>query len=180
MCVLSWQPCTVPWSAHLHESVDYDEGTVYSFSELEMMEATLKYVSISVPGVSYECSHRNRKNIIYKFTMTYWANKKLEKTFSWITSLLMIRCSVTTATTSQNSSLWSRNMWIPHWSRISRCRSLGKVTCTDFWDRKEEILLDFLELWQTMKSHLYVVMLSWRLEHPESAKRRKQLLFWAW
>ena len=72
---------------------------------LEVMVAMLKYMSMSVPGASYECSHRNRKNTICNFTRTYGANMRLKVTFSWIISLLVISCGVTTMSQSKQQSM---------------------------------------------------------------------------
>ena len=52
--------------------------------------------------------------------------------------------------------------------------SVGKVTCTVFWDGKRVILLDFLESGKTINSDRYIATLSWRLEFPESGQRRRQ------
>ena len=38
--------------------------------------------------------------------------------------------------------------------------SAGKVMCTVFWDRKGVILLDFLELGQTINSDHYIATLT--------------------
>jgi len=66
-----------------------------------------------VPGGSHKCSHRNRKNTVYKFARTYWTNTRLKVTVSWIASLLVMRPFVMSMSQSQNGSPWSGDMWIP-------------------------------------------------------------------
>ena len=81
-------------------------------------------------------------------------------TVSWITSLLVMRHGVTTVSQNQNSPR-SGDMWIPHQTTSSKTQpSAGKVMCVVFWDRKEVILLDFLELEQTINSECYTAMLT--------------------
>jgi len=38
--------------------------------------------------------------------------------------------------------------------------SVGKAICTDIWERKDVILLDFLEHGQTISSDCYITMLT--------------------
>lgn len=60
-----------------------------------------------VSGGSHECSQRNRKNITCKFFRTYQTNTGLKLTFSWITSLPVMRCGVTAMS-------WKNQLWLLH------------------------------------------------------------------
>ena len=90
------------------------------FSALETMLSVLEYLKICSRWVS-QISYRNRKNTGCKFVRTYWFNRKLKVTVSWITSLPMMRHVVTTTNQSQNSSPGSSNVLIPHWRKSLRC-----------------------------------------------------------
>jgi len=75
-----------------------------------------------VPSGSHECSYRNRRNTVCRFVRTYWTNTWLKVTVSWIASLLVKRCGVTTMSCSQNGSAWSCDVWIPHWRKSSKLK----------------------------------------------------------
>lgn len=104
-------PSADPW-----ESVDYNQGTVYRAEYwLQCFGNDGGNVRISqfIPDGSHQCSHRNRKNIVCKFVRTYWTKTRLKVAIFW--------SSNTTTRWSQNSSLWSGSMWIPHQRKGSRC-----------------------------------------------------------
>ena len=83
------------------------------------------------PGGSHESSHRNRKNTVCRFVRTYWTNRRLKVTVSWIVSLPVTRCSVTTLSRSQNGSPWRGGMWISYWRKKFKTQpSVGKVMCS--------------------------------------------------
>ena len=77
-------------------------------------------IAYFVSDGSHECSYRNRKNTICKIVRTYWTNTRLKLTVSWSASLPVMRCSVITTSWSENISLWSGNVWIPHQRKSSR------------------------------------------------------------
>ena len=71
-------------------------------------------ITTFAPGTSHKCSARNSKNMVHKFVRTlYWTNANTKETVSWIASLLVMRCGVTTTRRSQNGSLWSGDMNSP-------------------------------------------------------------------
>lgn len=75
-------------SAHLHESVDPDQGIVYRVEYwLQCIGNSGDNVRISqfMPGWSHECWRRNWKNTICEFVRTYWTNARLMVTVPWIT-----------------------------------------------------------------------------------------------
>ena len=74
-----------------------------------------------VPGGFRECSHSNRKNTICKIVRTYWTKMRLKGTVSWMAALSIMTSGVSTTSHSQNGSLWSGNMGIPHQIKYSRC-----------------------------------------------------------
>jgi len=49
-----------------------------------------------LPDGSHKCSHRKRKNTVCIFVRKYWTNMRLKVTVSWIVSLQVTRCVVTT------------------------------------------------------------------------------------
>ena len=71
-------------------------------------------ISKAVPSGFHEWLHRNRINTICKFLRIYWTNMRLKVTISWITSLPVMKHSIT----STGGNPWSGNMWIP-WGRRS-------------------------------------------------------------
>jgi len=74
----------------------------------------------------------------------------MEVAVSWITSLPMTRCGVTTISWSQNDSPWSGNVNSPLKKNFKMQLLAGKEICTILWDRKGEIFLDFLKLEQNV------------------------------
>jgi len=88
------------------------------FNALERMGKSWNITKF-VPGGSYECSHRNRKNTVCKTVRICWTNTVLKVAVSWITSLPVTRHGDITTGRSQNSSAWRGNMWIPYWRKSS-------------------------------------------------------------
>lgn len=72
------------WSAHLHNLVIID------FSALEIIVATLECHRVFTKWV--KCSHRNRKSTICRSVRTYWNNRRLKVTVSWIVTSDKIQC----------------------------------------------------------------------------------------
>jgi len=88
--VLGWS-CTAvtPWNEeHLNQLIPVNWCITTRGQCLELNWNVPKFV----PGKSHKCLHRNRKNII----RTYWPNVRLNGTVSWIASLPVTRCNVTT------------------------------------------------------------------------------------
>jgi len=80
-------------------------------------------------------------------------------TVSWIVSLLVTRCGITTTNQSQRGSLWSGDVNSPSKKKFKTQSSAGRVMCTIFGERNAVILLGFLELRQTIKSSHYIMIL---------------------
>jgi histone-lysine N-methyltransferase SETMAR len=63
-------------------------------------------------------------------------------------------------TSDETESKWQSMKWrhvnSPSKKKFKMLPSVGKVMCTVFWDRKEVILLDFLEHGQTINSYRYI------------------------
>ena len=111
-------------------------------------------------GGSHKCLHRSRKNTVCKFLRTYWINARLTVAVSWITSLPVTRHGVISVT---RVKMAVHGMATPEFlikENFRKQPSVGKVTCTVFWDRKEMILLNFLGRGQTISSKLCSVMLT--------------------
>lgn len=103
ICFSSGESChTTKWSVLISSS-----GQI---NRLQLGNCVLNWISPSMhrkqwwqrrniarfaPGGSYERSHRNGKSTIYNFVRTYWTNRCLKMTVSWITSLPMTRPGVT-------------------------------------------------------------------------------------
>jgi len=69
-----------------------------------LLPAKLWIITKFALGGYCKCSHRSRKNTIYKSARTYWTSLRLKVMASWITSLLVMRQGVATMSRSQNSS----------------------------------------------------------------------------
>ena len=92
---------------------------------LEPVMAMLEYCKI----YTYECSHSKRKNTVGKFIGIYWTNTRPKVAVSWIVSLPVIRCAVTTMSWSHDSSPLSGDMSIPHRQKSSRCSTQQLKWC---------------------------------------------------
>ena len=90
------------------------------------------------------------QDLLYKY--------EAEVAVSWITSLPMMVCVVTTMFWSQNGSPWCVDMWITY--EIKSLPLAVELMCTAIWDRKAVILLGFLEPAQTINSDYYIRMLT--------------------
>ena len=141
-----------------------------------MMLATLEYCKVCT-RLPHECSHSNRKNNVCVFVMTYWTNTSLKVTVSRITSLLVMRSSISPMGWSQNGSPMCGDRWIPHQRKSSRQLSVGRAISTVFWDRNRVILLDFLETEQSIDlAAILWCWLSCRLEIPVRPEKLTLLL----
>lgn len=79
-------------------------------------------------------------------------------TVSGIVSLMVARCGVTIMSQSQNKTHVVTTSEFPIVEKFKMQPSVGKVMCTYFQDSKRVILLDFMELRQTIKSDNYITM----------------------
>jgi len=147
-------------SAHVHKSVDYNQGTAYRVAY--QLQRTGNYGG-NIGTLQSLCQvspmNVNRKNSICKFVRTYSTYMSLKMAAAWTTSLTVTRCSVTTTIRTQNSNPWNGNMWIPH-CRSSSGYSPQWVMFAVFCNRKEAILLEFLEPGQSINSDHYTATLT--------------------
>lgn len=112
-------PCTavIPWNYKWLNQLNHMNWQIIirelyqklniGFNAPIRMVAMLEYCKFMPGGISHECSHRNRKNIICKFVMTYWTNTKLKVT---VTLTVLLPVIITIMSQSQNRSLWSGDM----------------------------------------------------------------------
>jgi len=124
-------PCTVdmPWSVELLDQFICSNWQIINtklctelnigFSTLSIVVRTLENHSLCQvdPMNAHAGKQKRKQKPVHKFVRTHWANMNLKVMASWVTSLLVTRCGITTVSWSQNS-----NVWIPHWRKISRHR----------------------------------------------------------
>jgi len=131
-----------------------------SFSVLEMIVASLEYHRFCTRWIPRLLTE---KNTVCKFGRTSWTNTRLKVTVSQITSFMVTRYGVTAM------SLWSNNMWIPHWRKSLR-HSSQKVKWCPFSFAIGKGRTHTKPSTLTVRSQCW---LSWRLQIPESGQRRR-------
>ena len=94
---------------------------------------------------------QNRKNTVRKSVRTYCTNARLKVRVSWITLLLLMIHGVTTINQTQNGCSWGY-VNSPRKKKFKTWPSVDKMMGSVFLDRNVVILLDFLELGQTISS----------------------------
>ena len=72
---------------------------------------------------------------------------------------------------------WSSDMWIPHWSKSSRCSPQWVTWCTLFCDRKGVILWDFPEPEQTINSDCDIATLAKVKAQTSRVRSAKKITF---
>ena len=150
------------------------------FSALERMMQPWNITQLA-PGGSHQCSHSNRENAVGKFVRTYWTSTRLKVTVSWIISLLLMRQVVITISQSQNRSARSGDVDFLLKRKLKMQPSVSKVMYAVSRDRKEVILLDFLESGQTTNPDHYTVTLAelkTRTSRVRPEKKRRNLATW--
>lgn len=148
----------VSQSAHPCKLADYDQRTMCIASVCWKWRWWRWHITNFAPSGSWKCSHRKRKNTIFKSVRNYGTDSRLKVTVSWISSLLGRRYGVTTASWSKNGSVWSGDMWIP--PRRKTQPSMSNKMFSVCWNRKGVIFMDFLETRQTISSDRYIAVLT--------------------
>ena len=130
-------------------------------------------ISKAVPSGFHEWLHRNRINTICKFLRIYWTNMRLKVTISWITSLPVMKHSIT----STGGNPWSGNMWIPWGRRSWICSPQYVKDAQFFWDRKGMIILHFLKSRQAITSDNFIITLTKTKPWTSRARPTKKITF---
>jgi len=123
----SEQPCTavtVTWRvslpAHPRE-LDYNLGTVYRAEYLLQCVGT-NGSSVGISQRSWWISHmltKEQEEHFLQVCQDLLNHTSLKAAASWIASLPVMRCGFSATSWSQNSNMWSSDVWIPH-GRCSR------------------------------------------------------------
>ena len=101
--------------AHLCESADYNQGTVYRAAhQLQGIRDDIGTVGISQSLHQVGSTNTLTGTEGYTEPILGW------RWISWIASSQVMKCGIATVSWNQKSSPWSGNMWIPLWSKCSR------------------------------------------------------------
>jgi len=133
-------------SAHPHELLDYNQGTVYE------PEYWLQCIRNDGGNTEKQFvqggptnARLNRKSTICKFVRNYWTIMRLNVTVSCIISVLVTRCGGTTKSQTQIHGATKCEFHNKEKVQEAALPSAGKEMCTAFRDRKKVISMDFLK-----------------------------------
>ena len=115
------------WSMHLHESADYDQGTVYRHEYCLHCDGS-NSGNVRTLQSLHQVSPMNAHTWTERTLCAIFSGPTEQTQGSWIASLPEMRCGITTTKLAVH---WVATCEFPTEEEVP---SAGKVMCTVFWD----------------------------------------------